>query len=192
MTKRALFAVAGFFGLCVSLSAQQGLIPEQFRAYGTLEGPWVRTPSVTLEDQDRSSSQLPSDRCGRRRNFSRPTVGRSRKVTLPKICRAAGTHWITGWIGGGQVVFNLGEKSDFFTGARAANTAARISRATSSARWGMRSSPSPPAISIRSRADVIRAGADNSAAVRARFEISANQNATRRQGRRRQPRKECG
>ena len=52
MTKRALFAVAGFFGLCVSLSAQQGLIPEQFQSYGTLDGPWSRTPSVTL-DQDR-------------------------------------------------------------------------------------------------------------------------------------------
>src|SRR6188472_4220535 len=53
MTKSFLFAVAGFFGLCLSLSAQQGLIPEQFQSYGTLDGPWTRTPSVTLDDQDR-------------------------------------------------------------------------------------------------------------------------------------------
>jgi hypothetical protein len=52
MTKRVLFAVAGFFGLCLSLSAQQALIPEQFQSFATLDRPWV-APSLALENQDR-------------------------------------------------------------------------------------------------------------------------------------------
>jgi hypothetical protein len=53
MTKRALFAVAGFFGLCLSMSAQQTQRPEQLPFDGTtLDRPWVRTPSLTLEDRE--------------------------------------------------------------------------------------------------------------------------------------------
>jgi hypothetical protein len=52
MTKRALFAVAGFFGLCLSLSAQT---PEQFLFDGvTLNRPFFQGPSpLSLGDQDR-------------------------------------------------------------------------------------------------------------------------------------------
>lgn len=54
MNKRALFALAGFFGLCLSVSAQHTQLPEQLRFDGaTLDRPWVRTPSLSLEDQDR-------------------------------------------------------------------------------------------------------------------------------------------
>ncbi len=172
MTKRALFAVAGFFGLCVSLSAQQGLIPEQFQSYGTLDGPWVRTPSVTLEDQDRFffSTAFGSMRATQdflpAYSWEEPQSYSSKDSPSRRNSLDDGVDWR------GQVVFNLGEKSDFFTGVRAANTAARISRATSSAPWGMSGSPSPPAISTRSRPCVIRAGADNSAAVRVRFRES--------------------
>jgi hypothetical protein len=55
MTKRALLAVAGFLGLCLSLPAQaQG--PEQL-LFGpaTLNGSFHRFPSVALTDQDRVS-----------------------------------------------------------------------------------------------------------------------------------------
>ena len=52
MLKRALFAVVGFFGLCVSLSAQQALIPEQFQSFNSLNGPWT-SPVLALENQDR-------------------------------------------------------------------------------------------------------------------------------------------
>jgi hypothetical protein len=53
MTKCTLFAVAGFFGLCLSLSAQQTQRPEQLPFDGaTLDRPWVRTPSLTLEDRE--------------------------------------------------------------------------------------------------------------------------------------------
>jgi hypothetical protein len=54
MRKCALFAVAGFLGICGSLSAQQPLMPEQFQFDGaTLDRPWMRTPYLSLEDQDR-------------------------------------------------------------------------------------------------------------------------------------------
>ena len=54
MTKRALLAVAGFLGLCFSVSAQQALMPEQFQVEGaTLDRAWMRAPIVSLEDQDR-------------------------------------------------------------------------------------------------------------------------------------------
>jgi hypothetical protein len=46
MTKRALFAVAGFLGLCLSVSAQQTKSPEQLQFDGST------LPSVTLEDRD--------------------------------------------------------------------------------------------------------------------------------------------
>jgi hypothetical protein len=56
MTKRALFAVAGFLGLCHSLFAQQTQGPEQ-RLFdgGTLDRPFLRIPSLTLADQERVS-----------------------------------------------------------------------------------------------------------------------------------------
>ncbi|PYL58110.1 MAG: hypothetical protein DMF30_03880 [Verrucomicrobia bacterium] len=47
MTKRALSAVAGFLGLCFSLSAQQTLLPDIFSA---LNHPSPRFPSLTLSD----------------------------------------------------------------------------------------------------------------------------------------------
>jgi hypothetical protein len=51
MTKRALSAVAGFFGLCLSLSAQQVQSPEQLLFNGgTLDHPFL-----TLADQERFS-----------------------------------------------------------------------------------------------------------------------------------------
>lgn len=54
MTKRALFAVAGFLGLCLSLSAQQTQRPEPFQFDGsTLDRSSSRLPSLTLADQDR-------------------------------------------------------------------------------------------------------------------------------------------
>src|SRR6266849_2289027 len=47
MTKRALSAVAGFLGLCLSLSAQQTLIPDTLSA---LNHSSPRFPSLTLSD----------------------------------------------------------------------------------------------------------------------------------------------
>lgn len=47
--KRALFAVAGFFGLCLSLSAQQTPSPEQL----LFDGATLYRPSLSLADQDR-------------------------------------------------------------------------------------------------------------------------------------------
>jgi hypothetical protein len=54
MTKRALFAVAGFLGLCLSLSAQQMQSPEQLLFDGgTLNRPFLQVPSLSLADRDR-------------------------------------------------------------------------------------------------------------------------------------------
>src|SRR5438552_11919762 len=54
MIRRALFALAGFFGLCLSVSAQQTQFPEQLQFDGTtLDQPWVRSPSLSLENRDR-------------------------------------------------------------------------------------------------------------------------------------------
>jgi hypothetical protein len=47
--KRALSAVAGFFGLCLSLSAQQTQSPEQL----LFDGGTLYRPSLSLADQDR-------------------------------------------------------------------------------------------------------------------------------------------
>jgi hypothetical protein len=47
--KRAVFAVAGFFGLCLSLPAQQMQSPEQL----LFDGGTLYRPSVSLADQDR-------------------------------------------------------------------------------------------------------------------------------------------
>jgi hypothetical protein len=49
MTKRALFAVAGFLGLCLSLSAQQMQSPEQL----LFDGGTLNRPFLSLADQDR-------------------------------------------------------------------------------------------------------------------------------------------
>jgi hypothetical protein len=51
MTKRALSAVAGFFGLCLSLSAQQVQSPEQL----LFNGSTLDRPFLTLADQERFS-----------------------------------------------------------------------------------------------------------------------------------------
>jgi hypothetical protein len=56
MTKRALSAVAGFLGLCYSLSAQQTQSPEQLQLDGsTLNRPFLGLPSLTLADRERVS-----------------------------------------------------------------------------------------------------------------------------------------
>jgi hypothetical protein len=56
MTKRALFAVAGFLGLCLSLSAQPTQSLEQFPFTGsTLDRPFLPLPALTLADQERFS-----------------------------------------------------------------------------------------------------------------------------------------
>jgi hypothetical protein len=47
--KRAFLAVAGFFGLCLSLPAQQMQSPEQL----LFDGGTLYRPSVSLADQDR-------------------------------------------------------------------------------------------------------------------------------------------
>ena len=47
--KRALIAVAGFFGLCLSLPAQQMQSPEQL----LFDGGTLYRPSLSLADQDR-------------------------------------------------------------------------------------------------------------------------------------------
>jgi hypothetical protein len=54
MTKRALFAVAGFLGLSLSLSAQPTQIPGPFLFDGDmLNRPFLQVPSLSLADQDR-------------------------------------------------------------------------------------------------------------------------------------------
>jgi hypothetical protein len=54
MTKRALFAVAGFLGLCLPLSAQPTQIPGPFLFDGdTLNRPFLQVPSLSLAEQDR-------------------------------------------------------------------------------------------------------------------------------------------
>ena len=54
MTKRALFAVAGFAGLCLSLSAQQTQGGEQLQLDGSpLDRSSLRPPSLSLEDSQR-------------------------------------------------------------------------------------------------------------------------------------------
>ena len=51
MTKRALVAVAGFLGCCLSLSAQT---PEQLLFDNvSLSRPYTQVPSLNLADQDR-------------------------------------------------------------------------------------------------------------------------------------------
>jgi len=51
MTKRALFAVAGFLGLCVPLSAQQTYRPDLFSALNNS----ISLPSLSLSDGQRFS-----------------------------------------------------------------------------------------------------------------------------------------
>jgi hypothetical protein len=47
MTKRALSAVAGFLGLCLSLSAQQ---PDRPNIFSALDNPSLHIPSLALSD----------------------------------------------------------------------------------------------------------------------------------------------
>ena len=52
--KRALFAGAGFLGLCFSLSAQQMRSPEQLALDGvTLDRPFLENSPLSLTDRDR-------------------------------------------------------------------------------------------------------------------------------------------
>ena len=56
MTKRALSAAAGFFGLCFSLGAQPTQSPEQYLFEGnTLNRPFLGLPPLSLADQERVS-----------------------------------------------------------------------------------------------------------------------------------------
>lgn len=53
MTKRALSAVAGFLGLCLSVSAQQTQSPEQFQSDGImLNRPFPTLPPLSLADRE--------------------------------------------------------------------------------------------------------------------------------------------
>jgi hypothetical protein len=55
MTKRALAAVAGFLGLCLSLSAQPMPSPELLFDGSSLNRPFLGLPPLTLEDRERVS-----------------------------------------------------------------------------------------------------------------------------------------
>jgi hypothetical protein len=53
MTKRALFAAAGFLGLCLSVSAQQPQSPEQIQPEGfALNRPYPNLPPLSLADRE--------------------------------------------------------------------------------------------------------------------------------------------
>jgi hypothetical protein len=53
MMKGALFAVAGFLGVCVSVSAQQTQRPEPLQLDSALDRPYLGLPPISLEGQDR-------------------------------------------------------------------------------------------------------------------------------------------
>ena len=53
MIKGALFAVAGFLGLCVSVSAQQTQRPEPLQLDTALDRSYVGLPPISLENRDR-------------------------------------------------------------------------------------------------------------------------------------------
>lgn len=53
MTKRALFAVAGFLGLCLPLFAQQTQRPEPLQLDSALDRPYLGLPPISLENRDR-------------------------------------------------------------------------------------------------------------------------------------------
>ena len=53
MIKGALFAVAGFLGLCISVSAQQTQRSEPLQLDSALDRPYLGLPPITLEDRDR-------------------------------------------------------------------------------------------------------------------------------------------
>ena len=54
MTNRVIFAVAGFIGFCLSLSAQETRGTEQLQFDGsTLDRSSLQPPSISLEDQER-------------------------------------------------------------------------------------------------------------------------------------------
>jgi len=53
MIRGALFAVAGFLGLCISVSAQQTPRPEPLQLDRALDRPYLGLPPITLEDRDR-------------------------------------------------------------------------------------------------------------------------------------------
>ena len=159
------FAVADCLGLCLSVSAQQ-TPPEQLPFDGTtLDRPcWVRTPSLTLEDQERFFFSTAFGSMRTTEDFL-PAYSpwEPQSVDLPNAL-AAEIRSITSWIFGRQTVFISAEKWAFFTENPAANMVARIFRPTLSVPWGMRNSPSQPVISIRNRADACRAGAVSAAA----------------------------
>ena len=53
MIKGALFAAAGFLGLCLAVSAQQTQRSEPLQLDTALDRPYLGLPPITLEDRDR-------------------------------------------------------------------------------------------------------------------------------------------
>ena len=53
MIKGALFAVAGFLGLCISVSAQQTQRPEPLQLDTALDRSYIGLPPISLENRDR-------------------------------------------------------------------------------------------------------------------------------------------
>jgi len=116
MTKRAFSAVAGFLGLCLSLSAQTSG-PEQFPLAGSmLDGPFSR-PSLSLADQERVSllalswqtpvDFLPSFNRTEPQSVARPTQS-SRGNSLDKTVEMQAPNRV---YVGGEVGFLYGRSS---------------------------------------------------------------------------------
>jgi hypothetical protein len=53
MIKGALFAMAGFLGVCISVSAQQTQRPEPLQLDSSLDRPYLGLPPISLENRDR-------------------------------------------------------------------------------------------------------------------------------------------
>ena len=154
MTKRAISAVAGFLGCCLSLSAQptQSLDPLQFDG--------ITPPALTLTDRDfftfstafgwvpPTSGFLPMFNPWDPRSIDYPyTPARMNSRERVVEMRSPDRVYF-----GGEVGFLYG-RSDRQIRSRG------FSEPTLPGRWGMSTSPSQPVISVRSRADAFRTGA---------------------------------
>jgi hypothetical protein len=114
MTKRALFAVAGFLGLCLSLSAQQTQSPEQL----LFNGSTLNRPFLTLADRERFSFMtafswqtpldfLPSFSPLELRSVASPTLS-GRENSFDDVVEIRATDRI---YAGGEVGFLYGKSS---------------------------------------------------------------------------------
>lgn len=114
MTKRALFAVAGFLGLCLSLSAQRTQSPEQL----LFNGSTLNRPFLTLADQERFSFMtafswqtpldfLPSFSPLEPRSVASPTLS-GRENSFDDVVEIRATDRI---YAGGEVGFLYGKSS---------------------------------------------------------------------------------